>query len=53
MPVYEFTCQDCQKTFEMSRPGAEASAGATCPHCGSRRTERVWSTVSAITGKKS
>jgi len=53
MPVYEFTCKDCHKTFEVTRPMSEASAGAPCPSCGSKRTERVWSSVSAVTAKKS
>jgi len=53
MPVYEFTCQDCHKTFEVTRPMSEASANAACPACGSKRTERIWSTVSAVTAKKS
>ncbi len=54
MPIYEFTCKDCHKTFELSRPVSEAADRSTpCPHCGSQKTERVWSNVFAITGKKS
>jgi putative FmdB family regulatory protein len=54
MPIYEFTCQDCHKTFEISRPVSEAGSGsASCPHCGSNKVERTWSNVFAITGKKS
>jgi putative FmdB family regulatory protein len=54
MPVYEFTCRDCQKTFEISRSITEAGTGPTaCPHCGGRNTERIWSSVFAITAKKS
>ena len=34
MPVYEFTCQDCHKTFEVTRPMSEGSACAPCPDCG-------------------
>jgi putative FmdB family regulatory protein len=52
MPVYEFTCQDCHKTFEISRPISETGS-ASCPHCGSTNVERTWSRVFAITGKKS
>jgi putative FmdB family regulatory protein len=47
MPIYEFTCKDCHKTFELSRPVSEATDRSTpCPHCGSQKTERVWSTSS-------
>ena len=54
MPIYEFTCNDCHKTFELSRPVSEAAnISAPCPHCGSKDTERIWSNVFAITGKKS
>jgi putative FmdB family regulatory protein len=54
MPIYEFTCLDCRKPFEISRPMSEAGpGGASCPHCGSTRVERTWSSVFAITGKKS
>jgi putative FmdB family regulatory protein len=54
MPVYEFICRDCQKTFEVVRPISESSAGnLTCTHCGSAKVERTWSTVYAVTSKKS
>jgi putative FmdB family regulatory protein len=54
MPIYEYTCKDCSKTFELSRPIANAPAApARCPSCGSEKTERTWSRVFAITGKKS
>ncbi|MBI4521645.1 MAG: zinc ribbon domain-containing protein [Gemmatimonadetes bacterium] len=54
MPVYEFICKDCQKTFEILRPISEAPHGAApCPSCGSQKTERIWSSVFAITAKKS
>ena len=54
MPVYEFSCQDCHKDFEISRPISEATTGsAPCPNCGSKKTERTWSSIFAITGKKS
>jgi putative FmdB family regulatory protein len=52
MPVYEFTCRDCQKTFEIVRSMSE-SAKITCAHCGSSKVERIWSSVHAITSKKS
>jgi putative FmdB family regulatory protein len=54
MPVYEFTCRDCQKTFEIIRPMSESSSvNVTCVHCGSNKVERIWSTVYAVTSKKS
>lgn len=54
MPVYEFVCRDCHKEFEVIRSLSELTASpVTCPHCGSKSIERVWSSVYAITSKKS
>jgi putative FmdB family regulatory protein len=54
MPVYEFVCRDCHKTFDVMRPMSESSSGnVTCTHCGSARVERIYSTVYAVTSKKS
>ncbi|WP_282785812.1 zinc ribbon domain-containing protein, partial [Nocardia sp. CC201C] len=32
MPSYAYRCRGCGDTFELTRPMAEASAPATCPH---------------------
>ena len=53
MPVYEFICRDCHKTFEVARPVSESAARTSCPTCGSHNTERTWSSVFAKTSKKS
>lgn len=54
MPIYEFTCRDCQKTFEIVRPMSESSStNVTCPGCGSTKVDRIWSSVFAVTSKKS
>ena len=53
MPVYEFVCHDCEKTFEILRPMSETASNVTCVHCGSTNIERIWSTVYAVTSKKS
>jgi putative FmdB family regulatory protein len=55
MPVYEYRCQDCRKRFTkiesiaMHRPGKKSA----CPKCSGRRVERVYSSVYAVTSKKS
>ncbi len=45
MPIYEYECKKCHKMTEvmqrMSDPGP-----AKCPHCGSKRIERVMSQTS-------
>jgi putative FmdB family regulatory protein len=54
MPLYEYVCRDCEKTFEMRRPMAEATAAnVKCPSCGSTRIDRIYSSVYAKTSKKS
>jgi putative FmdB family regulatory protein len=54
MPVYEYVCRDCEKTFEIVRPMSEAGTGdVKCPSCGSTRADRIWSSVYAKTSKKS
>ncbi len=54
MPVYEYTCRECKKTFEQVRPITEAPPKRIkCPKCGSTKVERVWSAVYVETSKKS
>ncbi|HEY2308972.1 MAG TPA: zinc ribbon domain-containing protein [Streptosporangiaceae bacterium] len=45
MPRYEYRCRACGATFERTRPMAEASAPAQCPH-GHDDTVKLLSTVS-------
>ncbi|MFQ5382329.1 MAG: zinc ribbon domain-containing protein, partial [Dehalococcoidia bacterium] len=35
MPVYEFRCPDCGKTFDVLRPREKAGDSAACPDDGS------------------
>jgi putative FmdB family regulatory protein len=54
MPVYEYVCRDCEKTFEMKRPMTEGVAtDVKCPSCGGARIDRIYSSVYAKTSKKS
>ena len=53
MPVYESICQECHKSFEVVRPMSEVSKSVACPHCGSTNVQRSWSSVFAVTSKKS
>ncbi len=53
MPIYEFVCRACHKGFEVTRSISEAPVSAACPHCGSRDVERTWTSIQAITSKKS
>jgi putative FmdB family regulatory protein len=54
MPIYEFQCRDCHRTFEIVQSVSEhESSAARCPDCKGTNVERVMSTVYAVTSKKS
>ena len=43
MPVYEYRCAECEKTFE-KLIRSEGQAVGSCPSCGHERVNRVFST---------
>lgn len=47
MPLYEYHCRQCGKSFELLRRMQEADRRLKCPHCGSTGVERQFSTFSA------
>lgn len=48
MPIYEYCCQDCQRTFEKRRLMSQADDAAECPECGSAHTQRGLSLFAAF-----
>jgi len=53
MPVYDYVCHDCHKTFELILTLKEHEKDAKCPKCGSKNIEQVATAFFAVTGKKS
>ena len=55
MPVYEFRCTKCSKTFDDKETFAEHDQHpeVKCPHCGSTAVEPLVSPVLVKTSKKS
>ena len=54
MPVYEYLCRKCGKSFERVESIKEHDLSKVrCPECKSKKVERRWSRVSAVTSKKS
>jgi putative FmdB family regulatory protein len=54
MPLYEFTCKDCQKDFSRILTLSEYEKGQfICPHCQSKDVEQKPATFYAVTSKKS
>jgi len=48
MPIYEYTCDDCGKDFDALV--SSASAKNPCPHCGSKKVTKQFSTFAAHDG---
>lgn len=46
MPIYEYTCDDCQADFELLIRGQEQPA---CPTCGGQKLEKQFSVPAAHT----
>lgn len=54
MPVYEFVCRECGEAFEIVCSITQYDAETIqCPKCKSKKVERRWSRVYAVTSKKS
>jgi putative FmdB family regulatory protein len=43
MPIYEYTCKDCDSQFEKFVRSMTASAEVTCPNCGGAHVKKGWS----------
>jgi putative FmdB family regulatory protein len=50
MPLYEYRCDACGRTFEELRSSSEADAAIECPSCESRKTARKLSTFASGPG---
>ncbi len=50
MPIYEYTCLDCESKFEKFVRSFNAPAEVQCPHCGGTHTKKGWSLFGARSG---
>ncbi|MCD6560472.1 MAG: zinc ribbon domain-containing protein [Deltaproteobacteria bacterium] len=46
MPIYEFKCQECGKTFESLCFQSDKKDIISCPSCGGKKVEKLLSTFS-------
>jgi len=54
MPRYEFLCESCQRSFEVTLTLAErTTATVRCPECGSEKVTPQMTTFTAKTSRKS
>ena len=51
MPIYDYTCQDCDTKFEELIRNAQDEAGVRCSSCGSTRVERQMSSFAMGKGR--
>jgi putative FmdB family regulatory protein len=47
MPLYEYTCQDCNERFEVLQKIGEGPEGVQCPRCESGNIEKEFSTFAS------
>ena len=47
MPIYEYSCPDCNIKFELLRPMSRANEAASCPRC-QGNAERILSTFACM-----
>jgi putative FmdB family regulatory protein len=53
MPVYDYICKDCQKSFELVLTLSEHDRNnIICPKCGSKNVEQDAAAFFAVTSKK-
>jgi len=48
MPIYEYSCAECEKQFEKRRSMSQADDEIPCPDCGSIHTHRGLSRFAAF-----
>ncbi len=56
MPIYEYLCEECEKTFAVTEHMTEhdeTKEPPPCPECNSRKTHQIFSTFFAKTSTKS
>jgi len=54
MPIFDYKCGDCGKTYDVFHKVREVIDDVVCPHCGSSSHKRLISAPSvAIAGKSS
>jgi putative FmdB family regulatory protein len=53
MPVYSYTCKDCQERFDLFIRGSRENDKLVCKKCGSKNIQRVFSTFGIGSGSGS
>jgi putative FmdB family regulatory protein len=51
MPIYEYTCKDCDAQFEKFARSVATVPEVTCPSCGGRHLKKGWSVFGTTNAK--
>jgi putative FmdB family regulatory protein len=49
MPIYQYTCDDCEKSFDQLVPSTRVAADVHCPECDSPHVSRSLSIPAKVT----
>lgn len=52
MPIFEFQCQACGRTFEVLERRSGPAGPPPCPACGAGETQRILSVFSGRAGER-
>jgi putative FmdB family regulatory protein len=50
VPIYEFCCAACRKRTSVFVRSVTSVAKPACEHCGSKKTERIFSRIAVLRG---
>ena len=50
MPVFDYFCSDCGKTYDLYHKVREIAEDVVCPHCGSARHKKLFSAAMVSMG---
>jgi putative FmdB family regulatory protein len=51
MPVFDYSCSDCGKTYDVYHKVREVSEDVICPHCGSSKHKKLFSAATLSMGE--
>ena len=53
MPVFDYSCSECGKTYDVYHKLREVVEDVVCPHCGSAEHKKLFSAASVSMGGSS
>ena len=53
MPVFDYVCSDCGKSYDVYHKVREVETDVLCPHCGSTKHKKLFSVAAVSMGGSS